>query len=1120
MSSDRVISSDGSGQRPFRYTEHPLPVGTVVDASAGTGKTYAVASYVTLALAKDDSLSIGKVLVTTFTRNAAAELRDRVRRRIVATAAMLRNAAVEPADELDLYLREGKAGDPAAVAARLERAAAEFDTATIATIHAVSARVLACAGRQVQNENREDVRDRIIAEVVNDELVRESAAGRTWSEDRIVKLVDKAASDPFMGQWIEPAEAGDRRTPLEQVGGIVSRCVGRVHQAMAAQPSYDDLLRLAWEAVDGTGGAAVVAQLRERFQLAIVDEAQDTDPLQWKLFRRLFPGDDGRRLITVGDPKQAIYGFRGADVNAYVAFTGSAERRTLPVNRRSDRPIVETLNSVMADAAFLAAADDPTRPLVRYERVDPVDPRGVSRIVGPDPVEFLFLGEATNQNALAEPVVRRIVALLDPEATRLRHGDATRPVNPGDICVIVRTKGVGNHVAKLLARLRIRAVTAGTMSVMRGEMAGAILDLLEAMDRPSRLGCIRRAAVTRFFGRHSLRDAGSLSEEAIRPVQEAIAALATIVRRQGIAACGAAITADAERMRCLTAGTEGQRHLADFTHIIELLHEHGPGGGCRPDELLSAFARLERLDDEHDMVVRRVESDDDAVKIMTVHSAKGLEFPCVIVADLWKAERSQQQKNDVIVFHDAGGRRVIDLAYALGRESPTAAAAAARLYREEQKRLLYVAVTRAQHFLCVLTATGRQKTPSTSRQKSPPADEPAAEPEEASILPEVLCLDGVVKPRPVAELPSLPARWRGADDQAPAPPTDVAPLPPGGVRQTYERTSFSGIMARRVKRAAEFVDTAGGHDEESDVATLTTADAAGDFPEAERPAAAGPEAGSPATFVLPELPAGTAFGSVVHEIFERIDPTHQLEAEVKAVVEATATSAMFAGRHATLVEMIVRAMQTPFGSPLGDLRFAGFAAEDRLAEMDFEMALADMAAEVQAGDVGRVFEQVLPETDPFRRCGYTAELSGPTFSIPLAGLINGSIDAVLRIRGGAGGRPRLVIADYKTNKLHRADAARPEEAYAPDLLVGAMTDHHYPLQAAVYGTAVYRMLRWKLRDPDPADCIAGIVYAFVRGTRGGDAPADAAGRRHGMFVWQPPAVLWPRLSSLFAGDRP
>jgi exodeoxyribonuclease V beta subunit len=1093
MSVDHASHPPRTAPQGFDYTAYPLPVGTVVDASAGTGKTYAVAAHVTLALATDATLGIGKILVTTFTRNAAAELRDRVRRRIVATAALLRNAALEPTDALDAHLRGGAAGDPATVAGRLERAAAEFDTATIATIHAVCGRVLACAGRQVQNENREDARDRILAEVVNDELVRESVHGRLWPEDRIVALVDTAARDPLMGYWIEPAEAPDtpaardQREQLAAVGDVVARCVARVHRAMAAQPSYDDLLRLAWEVVDGQGGAAVVAQLRERFQLAIVDEAQDTDPLQWQLFHRLFPGDDDRRLITVGDPKQAIYGFRGADVNAYVAFTRSAERRTLPVNRRSDRPIVETLNQVMDGAVFLADPADPARPHVRYEPVTAADPQAGPRIVGPDPVEMLCVGAANSQNQLVEPVVRRIVALLDPQATALRVGEATRPVNPGDICVIVRTKHVGNQVAGHLARLHIRAVTAGTASVMKGEMAGAIRDLLEAMARPSHPGRLRRAAVTRFFGGHSLRDAGSLSDDAIRPVQETVAALAAIVQRRGIAACGAAIAADRDMMRNVTAGTEGQRHLTDLAHIVELLHEHGPDGGCRPDELLATFARLERLDDENDTVVRRVESDDDAVKIMTVHAAKGLEFPCVIVADLWKAARNQRHTRAVGVFHDPQGRRVLDLAAALGQESPTAAREVARLYREEQKRLLYVAVTRAQHFLCVLTAQSA----------------------DASILPEVLCHDGILTPRPVDDLPPLPARWHRPGDRTDTPPTAIAPLPPGGVQQTYERTSFSGITARRQKRAAtEFAATGGGADEESD---LSPADAEAD-------ATVPTGAASSAEFAVPDLPAGTAFGSVVHEIFERIDGGRPLAEEVRAVVAETATSQLFAGRQPVLADTITRAMQTPFGGPLGDRCFADFSRADRLAEMDFEMALADSTAAVRASDVGRVFAALLPPSDPLH--GYAAELSDPSFDIPLAGLINGSIDAVLRIRDTGAGRPRLVIADYKTNKLHRADAARPAEAYAHAGLVAAMAEHHYPLQAAVYGTAVYRMLRWRLGEADPADCIAGVVYAFIRGTRGADGPVDAAGRRHGMFVWQPPPALWPRLSRLFAGDRP
>jgi len=1059
----------------FDYTEWPLPVGTVVDASAGTGKTYAVASHVTLALAMNENLSIGQILITTFTRNAAAELRDRVRRRLVATAAMLRGSAAERLDDLDQFLLAGRAGDPKAVAARLERAAAEFDTATIATIHGVCTKVLACAGFATDANGREDVRTRVIAEVVNDELVKESVAGRQWDEARITTLVDAAAGDPFMKPWIEPGIDEAEQDNDRLVAHLIERCVARVHDAMRSQPGFDDLLRLAWDVVSGAGGAAVVAQLRERFTLAIVDEAQDNAPLQWLFFRTLFPGTDGRRLITVGDPKQAIYGFRGADVGAYVEFTSTAERRTLPVNRRSDWPLIDSLNTMMDGATFYGET-------VAYEQVGADDRNRESRIVGSAPVELLDLGEVNEQTAVAIPTVRKIVELLDPATSSLKTDDGMRPVTPGDICVIVRANWVGAKIAAELAKLRIRAVTAGTASVMRGRMAGDIRALLEAMERPSNPGRIRRAAVTRFFGDHSLRDAGTLAEEAIRPVQEMVAKLAAIVQHRGIAAAAAEIAANTAIMTCITAGPEGERQLADFSHIVELLHEHGPGRGCRPDELLTAFVGLLALRDDQELVSRRVESDDNAVKIMTVHAAKGLEFPCVIVADLWKGTSTH---NNPGIFH-AEGLRVLDVAYARASTSATAAREVARLYREEVKRLLYVALTRAKHHLTVITATT--------------SDE--------SVLLDVLRNAGVVPPRLVASLPPLPAARvsvvrRGADG------ADIAPLPAGGVRQTYRRTSFSGITAHQAKRTLnDFGPPGSGYDEPAGAATDASA---GERDPTNVPAGAG-------AFTLPDLPAGTTFGSVVHEIFERIDTSRPLAEEVRGVVAATATSKMFDGRHDLLAETIVRAMQTPFGGPLGTTCFADILPADRLAEMDFEMALAGIDSGVMASDVGRVLDRLLPAGDPLR--SYVGELCDTSFDIPLAGLINGSIDAVVRLPGSTRKSPRLVIADYKTNKLHSANMAQPEEAYAAHHLVAAMAEHHYPLQAVVYGTAVYRMLRWRLRQADPADCLAGIVYAFVRGTRGADAPADAAGRRHGMFVWQPPRDLWPRLSRLFAGDRP
>jgi exodeoxyribonuclease V beta subunit len=131
---------------------------------------------------------------------------------------------------------------------------------------------------------------------------------------------------------------------------------------------------------------------------------------------------------------------------------------------------------------------------------------------------------------------------------------------------------------------------------------------------------------------------------------------------------------------------------------------------------------------------------------------------------------------------------------------------------------------------------------------------------------------------------------------------------------------------------------------------------------------------------------------------------------------------------------------------------------------------------------------------------------------------------VLRLPGRPADDPRLIVADYKTNKLHGREDAQPLAAYAPAKLVAAMADHHYPLQALVYGTAVYRLLRWRLgrrrpADWDPGECIAGVVYGFIRGMQGPDTPVDAEGRRYGVFTWQPPQLIWGRLSDVFAGVR-
>ena len=181
------------------------------------------------------------------------------------------------------------------------------------------------------------------------------------------------------------------------------------------------------------------------------------------------------------------------------------------------------------------------------------------------------------------------------------------------------------------------------------------------------------------------------------------------------------------------------------------------------------------------------------------------------------------------------------------------------------------------------------------------------------------------------------------------------------------------------------------------------------------------------------------------------------------------------------------------------------------------MSLAKLSQGVLASDIGKVLKSSLDSSDVLYT--YADSLCDSSFDIPLAGLLNGSIDAVLRIRTDDGS-PRLFVTDYKTNRLDNDEVTSLMDAYAPKELVSAMAHHHYPLQALLYGTAIYRMLRWRQPTMNADEVIAGVAYFFVRGMVGADSLKDADGMPYGVFQWKAPEGLWEKLSNLFAGDRP
>lgn len=1100
----------------------------MVEASAGTGKTYSVAGLVAHALAIDADLRIADILITTFTRNAAADLRDRVRRRIIDVATALEagsEAAKLSSDTVVTSLVESdlELGD---MVSRLRRAEVEFDSATIATIHSICNRILALAGLPTADVNDDADTDRIIDYVVNDALAAEAIDSEvfvSFDPTKATKFVKARLENPDAEVHLESGIDGVEVRAIRAYLDLLESCHARVLELVDQKPSRSDLLRRAVAVVEDPANSGLIDEMRQRFRLAFIDEAQDTDSMQWKLFNAIFDGDekDPRKLIAVGDPKQAIYAFRGADVGAYIRETGQSgrARRTLTGNQRSDKGVVAALNELFRDCTFGQNIDYVEVTAARH----PID-----RIGGTEPLLLLDIGPVTSADGLAVPAAQRVIELLNTATIGVGDENTPGPLRPRDVCVLVRTNDVGRMIEGELRKRKIPAVSNGTASVMKGVMSNNLRILLEALVSPADIGNVRAVAGSIFFGVPFELLRGDDNPEVAR-VQQVVSAWAGVVRRRGVSALYARLVSDDAVMSSLARDRFATRYLTDLTNLFDLLHVETMGRGVSPVDLLAGFVALTSIPDESEVVARRVESDADAVQVMTIHAAKGLQFPVVVVVDLWKDD---VQSRGVPLFtkrDDPSGVRWIDFLAVVPDNVAIGAGLAkktgSKVLRtglnikertreselDERRRLLYVAVTRAEHHVTLLHTSG--VTPK-GEQVTKILDFPGC-----TNLPSMKG-SSIVGRQMFERNDSLGYNGILVGNHSALSVADA----PARVKQTYRRTSFSGILKVQSGRtpdsaAAAEVDALTRDDEGNDegvesdpsIDVSSLVDDGGRYAPADTPLAH-----FPLDVPMARVPGGTHLGNVVHKIFEHVDTSGDIAEQVNRLAERFVKGPTLAPCRDEIVAGILAAFDTPLGGEFGSRTLAQFTPADRLSELDFEMTIAHLDRGVRVSDVGRLLQALLPTDDILRP--YADSLCDRSFDIPLAGLLNGSIDALLRIVDDSGNE-RLFVTDYKTNRLDTGDVETVIDGYAPERLVDAMAHGHYPLQALVYGTAIHRMLRWRRPDLDSDDVIGGIAYFFVRGMVGPSTPGASDGRPHGVFHWSAPRGLWRALSDLLAGDR-
>jgi exodeoxyribonuclease V beta subunit len=1141
----------------------PLPAGvTVLEASAGTGKTFAIAALAARYVAAGTPLP--RLLLVTFTRAATGELRERVRQRLASTerglARALAGAGVADDDPVVALLADAPPDEIEARRRRLADALADFDAATIATTHGFCHHVLGGLG-VVGDVDRDvafvDDPGDLVEEVVDDLYVRKFHGHSTdppFDRRQALAIAWLAVRNP--DACLEPRDVDPdsnfamRRRLAQAVRAELER-----RKRRRGVITYDDLLtRLAATLRDPQRGAAARRRLRQRYHVALIDEFQDTDPVQWDILRLAF-GDGGSTLVLIGDPKQAIYAFRGADVHAYLSAVAQAGcHATLTTNRRSDQGLLDAYDALFGDAAL-------GHPAIPYRAARAPAAHQASRLVDPPvaaPLRVRALRRdpqlvgLTDKGYVSAPPARQLVAddvagdiaglLASPARVASRHPDGTdaghQPVRPAHVAVLVATNRDAQLVHQSLAAAGVPAVLAGVGSVFATPAATQWLCLLEALEQPTSPTRARLAALTPFVARHGgdrpdgagpAASAADWDGAAIATASEAewealhrrLHHWADVLRRRGVAALLETITVSERLPERRLARPGGERELSDLRHLGELAH--AATDGAAGPSALAGWLR-QRLAEAGDGAAneerrRRLESDAEAVQVLTVHRSKGLEFSFVYCPFLWRPGFIPDDAHPVFHDPDNGDRRTIDVG---GSGSPGYNRRRQRHIDEErgeELRLAYVALTRARHqaVLWWAPAWGSHESPlcrlllcrdgegSLERgRRRPPADDEMA----GALTALADRAPGCVSVEGVAGAPAAP--WQ----------------PPAGATGPLQHAAFHRALDHRWARASYTSIVA--HREEPPVASEPDEGLVGDEALATRAWPAARDAGEDAARLrahpspLADVPGGASVGTLIHTVLGEVD----FAAPDLAGRLATEVRAQCARRHVDVGDPdavaagLAAAITTPLGPISPGESLADVAPSDRVDEMGFELALAGgehPVGAVEPAAIGRLLRAHTAADDPL--AGYAERLEGGELTDSLRGFLTGSIDLVVR-RHLPGGGQRFVLIDFKTDRLGGDDEALSAWHYRPAALAEVMGQGHYRLQALLYTVALYRYLRWRLPDADPAAHLGGVAYLFVRGMTGPDTPR-VGGQPCGVFAWHPPTPLVAELSQLLdtAGAR-
>ena len=1147
------LRSNGVDQVP-----HPL----LIEASAGTGKTWTLAHLATRFMLEEDCAPSNLLLVT-FTNEAAQSLRGRVRGHLEMVLSFLKTLTEvqkplpSGADPWQQYFAGKSEEQVQLFLERGHRHLSNLDDIHAQTFHSFAmdyaadrSQVLASGEVEFEQAFREIIAEAALEDKANvrgdDHNIHEGeAAGEDNAQSspddevgfedllkislgqtsrlealrRIAKRVFDAGyrsnlDNKTIQLLPEGREGHDRMTKLAMYQrDLVLEILERHAELLRKRniTTFSDLISNLSQRLRGPTGHVLRDEIRSQFDVVMIDEFQDTDPVQWGIFSSLFLDVPETRLIAVGDPKQSIYSFRSASVETFISVRKQCESRgvdvvTLDTNHRSDPSILKGLNSFFDGSDFHyeveEAADPPKIPYVPVhasaEKVDGENLIGAgSKKRGPI---HLRLGKGNEDAVIGE--VGEYIALLQDAGQKL-----------SSIVVLCYNNRKCNEVHRALGKRGIPSVTSADNSVFTSDAALHARVLLGALSSPERTG-LSAALVATWFAPLTAAGSDITVPALVAEFQQfGVAAIVRFMRRP-------------EVLRRVIGLREGDRHITDLLQITELM-----AVDCHAMRSLSLVHNwlLDAMEEDEipeSEAVRRLPTEGEAVRIMTTHAAKGLEFDTVLVPYLsanWGVPSRSGDNFELLSWLEAE-KAVIDAGSGIewGNVEERRLRSLA-MVQGEYRRSAYVALTRAAHHLVVWSATQDKKPlkgefirmvydrtdgePSKVRNRSIREAEQLFESRESKNLSDV---ESVVKSDQAMDLarkyfestpqiylaeigsgdvmsglqkPFLPPEVNqgggGDGPELTTPTSRVAPK----VAWEKRRWSYTAISDQLKAAGQTFIDgsdeVTGGIDEERNGAQPVNAVLAS------------------VRNVFGDL-AGNKLGVAVHTMLDNaVGKTSSVDEKiVYEALEANGFSPQAIESNMATIRSSVELIATrPLFGVLEGTTLQNLDATRLVSELRFTMSVG---AEPMALRLANAVDVVLRDdySGPEGRGLFHSYFANRDWSNGGAtdGFLVGSMDLVVQRPDG-----RFYIVDYKTDQL--GGAVRP---YSPEAMAAVMERQHYVIQALVYSVALHRYLSRTLEGYSAEQHFGGCGYYFVRVA--GDANAEP---EDGFFSWRlsPDAVV-------------